>query len=195
MKCIKCEHENRPQSMYCSSCGSKLSLICLSCKNENEIGDKFCGECGDRLTTDTELVDNSAKSTDTSDTIDSKPTELERSFIGERRSVTVLFADAKGFTSMSEKLNEEQVYNIMQEFIDLMVEVIKSNGGTVTQFLGDGLMALFGAPIAHENSSVKAVSAALNMQAALEKHAAEINKRFGADCHFRIGLNNGHLVV
>ena len=113
------------------------------------------------------------------------PQKGERQFVGERRSVTVLFADAKGFTPMSEKLNEEQVYNIMQGFIDIMVDIIRENGGTVTQFLGDGLMALFGAPIAHENSSVKAVSASLKMQATLEKHAIEVNNVYGADCHFK----------
>ena len=80
MKCKECAYENRPDRKFCSSCGSELKLICPSCKRENEIGDKFCGECGDRLTNDNELVDDSVKSTDSSSTVDSKLTEVDKSF-------------------------------------------------------------------------------------------------------------------
>jgi class 3 adenylate cyclase len=193
LKCPECGHENHQDSKFCSSCGIKLRLICPSCGSEKEIGDRFCRQCGYALADhDERAVDNANISA-----LDSSRAQSveEKQFVGERRSVTVLFADAKGFTPMSEKLNEEQVYNIMQGFIDIMVDIINENGGTVTQFLGDGLMALFGAPIAHENSSVKAVSAALKMQSILEKHAIEVNNSYGADCHFRIGLNTGPVVV
>jgi len=114
---------------------------------------------------------------------------------GERRTVTVLFADAAGFTPISERLGEEQVYSLMQGCFARMMDAVHRHDGTVTQFLGDGIMALFGAPIAHEDSPRRAVAAALEMQAALAGYAAEVKKRHHIECRFRAGLNTGPVVV
>ena len=114
---------------------------------------------------------------------------------GERRTVTVLFADAAGFTPISERLGEEQVYSLMQGCFALMMDAVHRYDGTVTQFLGDGIMALFGAPIAHEDSPRRAVAAALEMQRALAEYATEVKKQHHIECRFRAGLNTGPVVV
>jgi class 3 adenylate cyclase/tetratricopeptide (TPR) repeat protein len=114
---------------------------------------------------------------------------------GERRTVTVLFADAAGFTPISERLGEEQVYSLMQGCFARMMDAVHRYDGTVTQFLGDGIMALFGAPIAHEDSPRRAVTAALEMQGALSEYAVEVKKQHQIECRFRAGLNTGPVVV
>ena len=110
---------------------------------------------------------------------------------GERRTVTVLFADAKGFTPLSERLGEEKMYEFVQRCVELMVAGVHRHEGTVTQFTGDGIVALFGAPIAHEDSARRAVAAALEIQRSLGDYidGAQI------DTAFRIGLNTGPVVV
>ena len=107
----------------------------------------------------------------------------------------MLFADAAGFTPISERLGEEQVYSLMQGCFARMMDAVHRYDGTVTQFLGDGIMALFGAPIAHEDSPRRAVAAALEMQRALAEYAAEAKKQHHIECRFRAGLNTGPVVV
>ncbi len=107
----------------------------------------------------------------------------------------MLFADAAGFTPISERLGEEQVYSLMQGCFARMMDAVHRYDGTVTQFLGDGIMALFGAPIAHEDSPRRAVAAALEMQGALAEYAAEVKKQHHIECRFRAGLNTGPVVV
>ncbi len=114
---------------------------------------------------------------------------------GERRTVTVLFADAVGYTPLSERLDEEEVYGLTQGCTARMVEAVHRFEGTVTQFSGDGIIALFGAPIAHEDSARRAVAAALALQRSLEDYAVEIKRRHDVECRFRVGLNTGPVVV
>jgi class 3 adenylate cyclase/tetratricopeptide (TPR) repeat protein len=109
--------------------------------------------------------------------------------------VTVLFADAVGFTPISERLDEEEVYDLMQGCLARMMDAVHRYEGTITQFIGDGVMALFGAPIAHEDSARRAVAAALEMQKSLDDYAAEVKNRHAVECRFRVGLNTGPVVV
>jgi class 3 adenylate cyclase/tetratricopeptide (TPR) repeat protein len=109
--------------------------------------------------------------------------------------VTVLFADAMGFTPISEQLEQEQVYSLMQGCVARMMDAVHRYEGTVTQFLGDGVMALFGAPIQHEDSARRAIAAALDMQRALNQYAVEVKERHTIDCRFRVGLNTGPVIV
>jgi class 3 adenylate cyclase/tetratricopeptide (TPR) repeat protein len=113
----------------------------------------------------------------------------------ERRVVTVLFADAVGSTALAEKTDEEKMYRFMQGCLSRMVEAVEQRDGTVTQFLGDGIMALFGAPVANEDSARLAVSAALRMQQSLHDYAAQAHEAIGVECRFRVGLNSGPVVV
>ena len=114
---------------------------------------------------------------------------------GERRTVTALFADAIGFTPISERLDEEEVYDLMQGCLGRMMDAVHRYEGTITQFRGDGVMALFGAPIAHEDAARRAVAAALEMQKSLDEYATEVKQRHSIECRFRVGLNTGPVVV
>ena len=115
--------------------------------------------------------------------------------IGERRIVTVLFADAEGFTRSAERVDEELVYAFMQRCLAAMTAAVHGRDGTVTQFRGDGIMALFGAPLAHEDAAVKAVLAALDMRERLSAGRAVGSAESTMDCRFRIGLHTGPVVV
>ncbi|HEY8201483.1 MAG TPA: adenylate/guanylate cyclase domain-containing protein, partial [Actinomycetota bacterium] len=114
---------------------------------------------------------------------------------GERRTVTVLFVDAVDSTPLAEHLGEEDMYSLMQRCLARMIEAVHRYEGHVASFTGDGIMAIFGAPIAHEESERRAVAAALRMQSALEEENREIHARFGVECRFRMGLNTGPVVV
>jgi class 3 adenylate cyclase/tetratricopeptide (TPR) repeat protein len=114
---------------------------------------------------------------------------------GERRTVTVLFADAVGSTSIAERLGEEEMYSLMQGCSARMMDAVHTYEGHVVQFTGDGIMAVFGAPIAHEEPERRAVTAALQMQQSLEEYARELTARHPVECRFRVGLNTGPVVV
>ena len=114
---------------------------------------------------------------------------------GERKQVTVLFVDASGFTALSEKLDPEDVHQLMDGAFELMLAEVHRYEGTVNQFLGDGLMALFGAPIAHEDHPVQAVHAALGIQHSLSRYREQIQTERGINFQVRMGLNTGTVVV
>jgi class 3 adenylate cyclase len=114
---------------------------------------------------------------------------------GERRTVTVLFADAVGSTPLAEQLGEEEMYSLIRECLSRMTEAVHRYEGYIASFTGDGIMALFGAPIAHEDSARRAVAAAVRMQQSLHQCAWETRERHGVECCFRVGLNTGPVVV
>ncbi|MBI2963957.1 MAG: AAA family ATPase, partial [Deltaproteobacteria bacterium] len=114
---------------------------------------------------------------------------------GERKLVTVLFADCVGFTALASKLDPERLHDVMDGCFERVLEAVHRYEGTVNQFTGDGVMALFGAPIAHEDHAVRAVAAALETQRALAGYAAELRRTRGLEFGLRIGLNTGPVVV
>lgn len=204
MKCPKCQQETPIQAKFCSECGTKLPLACPQCGTEIEATAKYCSECGARLipkpkpTTEGEIPKGSAAPTPRSYTpphLTEKILHDRATLIGERRTVTVLFSDAVGFTPLSERLNEEEVYHLMQECLRRMMDAVHLYEGTITQFRGDGVMALFGAPIAHEDSARRAVAAGLEMQRSLGEYAVEVEQRHPIKCRFRVGLNTGPVVM
>ena len=176
--------------MTAEGAGSKLVLVdCPVCGHDNRAQAKFCEECAaplpraqpdPRSFTPAPLAEKMRRQ---------RPSE------GERRIVTVLFVDAVGSTPLAEKLGEEQMYTLMREALSRMSEAVHAYEGHVATFTGDGMMALFGAPIAHEDSARRAVAAALRMQSALDQYGGEIERRHGVDCRFRVGLNTGPVVV
>src|SRR5439155_27345389 len=114
---------------------------------------------------------------------------------GERKTVTVMFSDVSGFTAMSERLDPEEVHAIMDRAFGVILEAVHGHEGTINQFLGDGVMALFGAPIAHEDHAQRALSAALAIQAGLRPLAEEIRRTRGIEFRMRMGINTGPVVV
>jgi class 3 adenylate cyclase/tetratricopeptide (TPR) repeat protein len=193
MRCPSCHQDQRPTARFCEQCGARLEAACPACGAAVGPGAKFCGACGAALAAPPARFESPQAYT---------PPHLaerilkERSALaGERKQVTVLFADVSGFTSISERLDPEDVHALINRAFELMLAEIHRYEGTVNQFLGDGLMALFGAPIAHEDHAQRAAHAALGMQAALERYRDELRRRRSIDFRVRMGLNTGLVVV
>ena len=164
---------------------------------QNPTGSKFCNECGGNLRERKPgpQVDFARPQSYTPKHLAEKILTQRSSIEGERKLVTVMFADVAGFTAMSEKLDPEDVHRIMDGCCRILVDEIHRLEGTVGEFRGDGVMALFGAPIAHEDHAQRACHAALAIQQALVPYGEEIKRNYGIDFRMRIGLNSGTVVV
>lgn len=176
-------------------------MTCSVCGHQNRLGARFCDNCGHRLE-GSSAATGGPSSSPAAEPISYTPAHLaerimlERGALeGERRTVTVLFADAVGSTPLAERLGEEEMYTLLQGCFARMLEAVHHYEGYVVQYTGDGIMALFGAPIAHEGAERRAVGAALRMQRALEEYADEVRRRHPVECRFRVGLNTGPVVV
>jgi class 3 adenylate cyclase len=166
VRCAGCKQENREGRKFCAACGSPLAMACGRCGAPNEPGEKFCGECGATLgavgshpTTNT-VSPRSYTPKHLADKILQSKSALE----GERKQVTVLFADVKGSMELAEQLDPEAWSEIMQRFFRILAEGVERFEGFVDKFTGDGIMALFGAPIAHEDHAQRACYAALHLR-------------------------------
>ena len=168
VKCPKCKFDNREGVKFCEECGSQLEIACPSCGTKLPPGAKFCGACGHSLVDFSNHLSNTP--TDLAYKILSSRSSLE----GERKLVTVLFADVANYTSISEKLDPEEVHQIMDDCFKVLMEEIHRYEGVIDKFTGDGVMALFGAPVAHEDHAQRACYAALAVQKALEKYAEKL---------------------
>jgi class 3 adenylate cyclase len=161
MRCSKCGVENRAQTKFCSGCAASLELKCPQCGAINLPGAKFCDECATPLISQPEAaspLSSSAVSVTTEITDASLPTD------GERKTVTALFADIKGSMDLMEDLDPEEARTIIDPALKLMIEAAHRYDGYMVQSTGDGIFALFGAPVAHEDHPQRALFAALRMQ-------------------------------
>jgi class 3 adenylate cyclase/tetratricopeptide (TPR) repeat protein len=197
MKCSKCQFDNPDGLVFCGKCGAKLEKVCLKCNFSNPVDFKYCGKCGNALE---ELqaappIDYSKPKSYTPKFLADKILTTRSSIEGERKLVTVLFADVANYTAMSEKLDPEEVRQIVDGCFHILMGEIHKWEGTITQFTGDGLMAIFGAPIAHEDHAQRACYAALSIQKAMVEYGEKVRKERGLDFKMRIGLNSGPVVV
>jgi class 3 adenylate cyclase/tetratricopeptide (TPR) repeat protein len=197
MKCPECQIENPESRKFCRECGAKLILLCPQCSCENLPGDKFCGECGHELKKLKEAprIDFSQPQSYTPKFLADKILNNRSSLEGERKLVTVLFADVANYTSIAEKLDPEEVHQIMDGCFKILMDEIHRYEGTINQFTGDGVMALFGAPLAHEDHAQRACYAALSIQKAMRDYGEKIKEDRRVDFLMRIGLNSGLVVV
>jgi class 3 adenylate cyclase/tetratricopeptide (TPR) repeat protein len=196
--CPGCARDNPPAARFCGGCGAPLEARCPACQSPNPPDNRFCHKCGASLD---RAATASAPSPPFASPRAYTPKHLAEKILtsasalqGERKQVTVLFVDVSGFTSLSERHDPEDVHALMRRAFDLMLAEVHANEGTVNQFLGDGIMALFGAPIAHEDHARRAVRAALGIARALDAYQAELKPR-GITFRARQGLNTGLVVV
>ena len=178
MRCTKCEFENPAGMKFCGKCRTALGVTCPSCSFENPPGFDFCGQCGAPLQEDTRI--ESAKLS-----APAKPAALRvtaeqadtSALEGERKTVTALFADIKGSTELMEDLDPEEARAIIDPALKLMIDAAHRYDGYIVQITGDGIFALFGAPVAHEDHPQRALYAALRMQEELKRYSAEAGRR------------------
>ncbi|MFQ5947199.1 MAG: adenylate/guanylate cyclase domain-containing protein, partial [Anaerolineae bacterium] len=200
MKCPRCQAETPSDAEFCPECGAKLVVVCAQCSTANAPGHKFCKKCGQPLaqaaaTSPVAAPKFGSPETYTPRHLAEKILTSKSALEGERKQVTVLFVDVSGFTSLSERLDPEDVHGFMTQAFELMLAEVHRYEGTVNQFLGDGIMALFGAPIAHEDHGQRAVHTALGIRKALEGYQDELQRRRGITFRVRQGLNTGLVVV
>src|SRR5262245_11408829 len=197
MKCPSCGCENREGAKFCGECAALLAeaLICEKCGTANPKGRKFCDSCGNRIGD----VANRAQPPDprsyTPKHLVEKILTSRSALEGERKQVTILFADMKGSTELASELDPEEWHGIMDRFFQILAEGVHRFEGTVNEYRGDGIMALFGAPIAHEDHAQRACYAALHLRDALRSYAHELRIGKGINFAVRMGLNSGEVVV
>jgi class 3 adenylate cyclase len=164
--CSRCKHENTAQAKFCEECAAPLARACGSCGARISPTAKFCPECGqpttERLASPTSYTPKH---------LVEKILASRNAIEGERKHVTVLFADLKGSTELIADRDPEEAQAILDPVLKLMMDAVHYYEGTVSHAMGDGLMAIFGAPVAHEDHAVRACYAALRMQTEVKKHA------------------------
>ena len=181
---------------FCGQCGSKLAAICPQCGAENPPGFRFCGECGSSLAPVLEEPVEAQRQTSVLQAYTpSHLTGLHAALEGERKQVSVLFCDLVGSTALADRLGPEVMHLLLNRFFEMALGEVHRYEGTINQFLGDGFMALFGAPIAHEDHARRAVLAALGLQKLLREHRVELGERHGVELRARMGINTGWVVV
>ena len=170
MTCASCGAENREGRKFCVQCGAKLALKCPKCGNPYESGESFCGECGNALASPAATA-SASKFSDAQVRVAAAASEnLE----GERKTVTALFADIKGSTELEQDLDPEEARAIIDPALKLMIDAVRRYDGYIVQSTGDGIFALFGAPVAHEDHPQRALYAGLRDAGRAESLLGEI---------------------
>ena len=199
MKCLKCQFDNSEGAKFCNECGNKLEIGCPECGKLNQPGSRFCNECGhnisfpsDKPPIDVSFDDKLAKiqrylPEGLAEKILSQKDKIE----GERKQLTVMFCDLVQYTSLSEKLDPEETYQLMDAIYELLIHEVHAFQGTVNEMTGDGILALFGAPIALEDAPQRAVQSAISIQKELARKAVERKMNL----KMRIGIHTGTAVV
>jgi class 3 adenylate cyclase/pimeloyl-ACP methyl ester carboxylesterase len=202
MKCPKCGSENRQEAKFCNDCGIKLELICPECKSVCQLTAKYCDHCGTRVSlTGPDLTPLDEKIDKIQRYLPQGLTQkilAQRDRIeGERKNVTVMFCDMAGFTALSDQIDPEETYSIMDRVMEILIHKVHDYEGTVNKMMGDGIMALFGAPIALEAGPRRAILSAL----AIHEAMAEFSRGLVAEkpgippIQMRIGINTGPVVL
>src|SRR5438094_9076442 len=189
---------NLADARFCNCCGSRLVLTCRSGNQVDPPARRFCNGCGEKPDNPSAapLAPRFAEPQGyTPKHLAEKILISKGALEGERKLVTFLFVDVSGFTALSERLDPEDVHQLMDRAFELMLAEVHRYEGTVNQFLGDGIMALFGAPIAHEDHPQRAVHAALGILKALEGYQEELRRAGGPGFQIRQGPNTGLVAV
>jgi class 3 adenylate cyclase/tetratricopeptide (TPR) repeat protein len=189
MRCTNCGTESKTGKKFCAECGSPLSNRCAKCGSDNDFAAKFCADCGASLVALAPAAEATSPSVRLVES--DEPSALE----GERKTVTALFADIKGSMDLIEDLDPEEARAIVDPALKLMIDAAHRYDGYVVQSTGDGIFALFGAPVAHEDHPQRALYAALRMQEEVKRYAEQLRAERGVNLQVRVGVNTGEVVV
>ena len=195
MTCPRCQHDNPAGVKFCGECGARLESACVACGASNPPGNKFCGQCGAALTPAATAGKFASPESYTPKHLAEKILTSKSALEGERKQVTVLFADMKGSMELLADRDPEEARKLLDPVIEHMMEAVHRYEGTVSNLMGDGIMALFGAPLAHEDHAVRACYAALRMQESVNRYADGVRRNEGVPIQIRVGLNSGEVVV
>ena len=198
MKCLRCQHDNRVEARFCEECATPFTRPCPNCGNLGLPGAKFCSQCAHPIGLSGEhRATNRFLSPDnyTPKHLAARILTSKGEFEGERKQVTVLFADIVGSFEIIADRDPEQAQKLLDPVLDHMLEAVHHYEGMVNRVMGDGVMALFGAPLAHEDHAVRACYSALRMQQTISQYAEEIRRIHGAPITIRVGINSGEIVV
>ncbi|WP_349607727.1 adenylate/guanylate cyclase domain-containing protein [Cupriavidus sp. DF5525] len=209
MRCTKCGFENPVRGRFCEECGHALGRTCLQCGHESPATAKFCGACGAALSGPGSLLaSGSVPANLVGAPVLYTPAHLAKRILaeraameargqeaGERKTITALFADMAGSTAMIQDLDPEEARELIDPVVAIMMEAVHHYEGYVAKSLGDGILALFGAPIAHEDHPLRALYAALRMQEAMRRQGDRIRLEKGIPLQIRVGIHTGEVVV
>ena len=205
MQCPKCQFENREGAKFCKKCGAKLEFVCPECSCLLTPDSSFCDECGCGLSQPSQKAPKDLS-------FDEKLTKIQKylpkgltekilsqrdRIEGERKQVTVMFCDMAGFTSLSEKIDPERAYAIIDQVYEILIHKVHDYEGTVNELTGDGIMALFGAPIALEDAPQRAIRSSLAIHREMVRFSDRIKQKGDGVplLKMRIGLHIGPVVV
>src|SRR5437016_6062991 len=189
--CPRCRRESAAAAVFCDECGTRLGATCSECGEANRQDAKFCRKCGQRVgaaLAPRETAGFSSPESYTPKHLAERILVSRAALEGERKQVTVLFADLKGSMELLADRDPEDARSILDPVLELMMEAVHRYEGTVNQVMGDGIMALFGAPLAHEDHAVRACYAALRMQEAVKRYADGLLREEGVPVRIRVGL-------
>jgi class 3 adenylate cyclase len=186
MECPRCGFDINPGKKFCTECGTRLALRCPNCNSEIDPDEKFCGECGHDLRKPSEPIPKELSFLSQRDKIE-----------GERKQVTVMFCDLEGFTPLVEKLGAEEAYSIMDHIYEILIHKVHDYEGIVNEMTGDGIMALFGAPIALEDAPQRAIRSAYAIHREMSRFSdkSKQEKEDVPPLKMRIGIHTGPVVV
>src|SRR5437868_4083699 len=196
MNCPRCGEENPPRAKFCLECATPLAATCTECGAELPPRAKFCVECAHPVGGPaTAAIPAPAPESYTPKHLAERILTSRGALEGERKQVTVLFADLKGSMELLADRDPEEARKLLDPVLERMMEAVHRYEGTVNQVMGDGIMALFGAPLAHEDHAVRACYAALRMQDTIRRYAEELRRSHGVEVQVRAGLNSGDVLV
>jgi class 3 adenylate cyclase len=197
MRCPRCQHENRAGAKFCEECAAPLARVCANCGAHLSPTAKFCSECGHPSGQPPPVAAQRFGAPDryTPKHLAERILTSKSALEGERKHVTILFADLKGSMELLADRDPEEARKLLDPVLERMMEAVHRYEGTVNQVMGDGIMALFGAPLAHEDHALRACYAALAMQEAIRRYTGEVRRVHGIEVQVRVGLNSGEVVV
>jgi class 3 adenylate cyclase/tetratricopeptide (TPR) repeat protein len=195
MPCPRCAQDNPSTARFCNAGGARLPAGCPACAHANAPGSRFCSQCGGSLDPGPAPPQFGPPGAYTPHHLVEKILTARPALEGERKQVTVLFADLKGSMELLADRDPEEARQILDPVLERLIEAVHRYEGTVNQVMGDGIMALFGAPVAHEDHAVRACYAALRMQESVSRYGDQTQRSHGVPLQIRVGLNSGEVVV